>query len=87
MDEQLGYQGQLNKAGRQPDLFDELRGAQNRFANACRAFQDAANERSTAEKILQEISQKVAQVMQMALQDPTVPQAATGCAIPGNGRY
>jgi hypothetical protein len=61
---------------RGPDVYDELRNAQMRFADACHAQARAAEERAMAEKLLTEISSKVQQVMAMAMHDPTMPQAA-----------
>lgn len=66
-----------------PDIFDELRSAQNRFREACYAFQKAAQDRDQAAAKLQGISEKANSFIQAALQDPTVPQEEA----PANGRY
>ena len=87
MNEQFAQLGQQNSAvPRQPDLFDELRMAQQRFHQCCRTFQEAHAARQEAEKVLHAITEKAAAVIQMALNDPTVPQAANP-QVPGNGRY
>lgn len=58
------------------DVFVVYKQAVERFHKACKVFRDADHERSESENALHEISQRVAQVLQEAVQDPTIPVKA-----------
>lgn len=56
------------------DVFEVYKQAVERFRKACHAFRDADCERNESEKALHEVSQRIAQVLQESVQDPTIPQ-------------
>lgn len=68
------------------DPFQELRKAQDRFQKACYQVQQANAERADADKHLRQITNECAMLMEAALADPTVPQAAHQMPA-ANGRY
>ena len=69
-------------------IFEELQMAQKRFFEACHALANAHAERDAANKHLAEISAKVHAQIDLALNDPTMPQPETAqLQNRANGRY
>lgn len=73
---------------KQADVFEQLRQAQQAFADACRNFAKAQMERSQADQMVREATAAAHKQMEVALQDPTVPQPENPSNLQqANGRY
>lgn len=71
------------KAVKAATLYEQHEQAVKEYHLACRQFQQAAEARERANNQLQKLTQVLAEHIQMALYDPTVPQPP--CPPPMNG--